>query len=231
MGPQVPRLQLLGSPGTEGQAARRAQGPCGDEGAGPGDHRPERRQVHGSGDRGAARLPRGLEGVLPARRDAAASSATSTSGSATGCGSSNSSSGSGGRPSTGSCERRGMPPRTRPTGGRPTPAAGGGTPSMALHIALPTSYFDRARSPEACWLTSTARTAGCGPARPVVWEGSSRDHRLPPIPISGARSARETGPPTIERDCQFVVFAPRLWPPEPRVWTSARSPAAGGSAK
>ncbi len=46
------------------------------------------------------------------------------------------------------------------------------------------------RSPEACWLTSTTRTAGCGPARPVVWEGSSRDHRLPPIPIaSPARSA------------------------------------------
>jgi hypothetical protein len=37
-------------------------------------------------------------------------------------------------------------------------------------------------------LTSTLRTAGCGPACPVVWEGRSRDRRLPPIPIgSGAR--------------------------------------------
>jgi len=42
---------------------------------------------------------------------------------------------------------------------------------------------------EACWLPSTTRTAGCGPARPVVWEGSSRDHRLPPIPIK-ARQLR-----------------------------------------
>jgi len=31
--------------------------------------------------------------------------------------------------------------------------------------------------------TSTFRTAVYGPVRTVVWEGSSRDHRLPPIPI------------------------------------------------
>lgn len=71
-------------------------------------------------------------------------------------------------------------------------------------------------------------------------EGGSRprDHLQPRSPqgdrgfrVSGARSSRETGPPTIERDCHFVVFAPRLWPPEPSVGRSARSPAAGGSAK
>ena len=41
-----------------------------------------------------------------------------------------------------------------------------------------------------------SRTAGCGPARPVVWEGSSRDLRLPPIPIvrAGPSVPRRAGP-------------------------------------
>ena len=41
-------------------------------------------------------------------------------------------------------------------------------------------------------LTSTFRIAGCGPACPVVWEGCSRDLRLPPIPI-GMETARTAG--------------------------------------
>ena len=41
------------------------------------------------------------------------------------------------------------------------------------------------RSPEACRLTSTTRTAGCGPACPVVWEGRSRGR---PAPLSRSPS-------------------------------------------
>ena len=32
---------------------------------------------------------------------------------------------------------------------------------------------------KACSMTSTIRTAGCGPARPVVWEGRSGKFRCP----------------------------------------------------
>jgi Group II intron, maturase-specific domain/Reverse transcriptase (RNA-dependent DNA polymerase) len=43
----------------------------------------------------------------------------------------------------------------------------------------------RPRSPEARRLTSTLRTAGCGPARPVVWQGSPGESGAPmPIPAS-----------------------------------------------
>jgi hypothetical protein len=38
---------------------------------------------------------------------------------------------------------------------------------------LPHQLLHREGSPEACWLTSTNRTAGCGPACPVVWQGIS----------------------------------------------------------
>ena len=37
-------------------------------------------------------------------------------------------------------------------------------------------------SPAACWLTPTTRTAGCGPARSVVWEGSGRANPATPDP-------------------------------------------------
>ena len=81
----------------------------------------------------------------------------------------------------------------------------------------------RTRAPFARCVTSTSRTAGCGPACPVVWEGSSRDHRLPPIPISGViffaapwrRSAVE-GPAEFAEPCSVlrvpfaVVAAPCL---------------------
>src|SRR5216683_2935213 len=39
-------------------------------------------------------------------------------------------------------------------------------------------------SAQTCRLTSTFRTAGCGPACPVVWQGSS-GAPLPPMPIHG----------------------------------------------
>src|SRR6266540_3194889 len=70
-GSQVPRLQLLGSQGARDQATRRAQGPCGDEGARPGNHGPKRWPEHEDGVRRTAQLPRGMEAVLPPRRDAA----------------------------------------------------------------------------------------------------------------------------------------------------------------
>src|SRR5229473_1449993 len=38
------------------------------------------------------------------------------------------------------------------------------------------------RSAQTCHVTSTVRTAGCGPACPVVWQGSS-GAPLPPMPI------------------------------------------------
>src|SRR5690242_20717948 len=38
-------------------------------------------------------------------------------------------------------------------------------------------------NPEACQLTSTVRTAGCGPACPVVWEGTDGTIPSAPIPI------------------------------------------------
>src|SRR5881296_1853007 len=53
----------------------------------------------------------------------------------------------------------------------------------------------RAGSPATCDLTSTFRTAGCGPACPVVWEGSGGDNPPPPIPIG----VRQT-PRSIARD-------------------------------
>ena len=43
VGPEIPRLQLLGGRGRRGQTARRAQGPWSDEGARPAHHEPERR--------------------------------------------------------------------------------------------------------------------------------------------------------------------------------------------
>ena len=62
--------------------------------------------------------------------------------------------------------------------------AGGATAAHErCNIALPTSYFDRLGVPRLAALTSTYRTAGCGPACPVVWEGSSGTNPLPPIPI------------------------------------------------
>src|SRR5947209_7064541 len=41
----------------------------------------------------------------------------------------------------------------------------------------------RTGSAPAWRVTSTDRTAGCGPACPVVWEGDSEQPSLPPIPI------------------------------------------------
>jgi RNA-directed DNA polymerase len=60
-------LQLLGSPGTDGQTPRRAEGPGGFQAAHPGDYEPERRAIAGQGGGGATELSAGLEGILPTR--------------------------------------------------------------------------------------------------------------------------------------------------------------------
>ena len=46
--------------------------------------------------------------------------------------------------------------------------------------------FRRRRGPSACALPSTLRTAGCGPACPVVWQGTDGDLPSAPMPIAGA---------------------------------------------
>src|SRR5882757_10318757 len=43
------------------------------------------------------------------------------------------------------------------------------------------------RVTEACHVTSTLRTAGCGPARPVVWEGPDGAKPVSPYPILSQR--------------------------------------------
>jgi hypothetical protein len=40
-------------------------------------------------------------------------------------------------------------------------------------IGLTTRRYDRLGVPKLCYVTSTFRTAGCGPACPVAWQGSS----------------------------------------------------------
>ena len=62
----------------------------------------------------------------------------------------------------------------------PTPDAGATrthSPLLRPHRSAPT-----------CRITSTIRTAGCGPACPVVWQGSS-GAPLPPMPIDNRQNA------------------------------------------
>jgi hypothetical protein len=55
--------------------------------------------------------------------------------------------------------------------------------------------------------TRAPLTAGCGPAWPVLWKGSSRDHRTPPIPIVADPSAEGVGPqrPLVAVGATFIV--------------------------
>ena len=63
-------------------------------------------------------------------------------------------------------------------------------PALVAHLGIPSPQhraadpcLGNARTATAGALTATVRTAGCGPARPVVWEGSGDDLSPPPIPI------------------------------------------------
>jgi hypothetical protein len=48
-----------------------------------------------------------------------------------------------------------------------------------------------AGSPQTCQLTSTHRTARCGPACRVVWQGTRRYYLRAPMPIDGVRRKSE----------------------------------------
>ncbi len=164
------RLQLLGGTGTDGQTPRRARSPGNDEGrvrqitgrnAGtePG---PGRRRNCGATCRagrptsGSPRLP--------------ASFASWTSGSATACERCSSNSGNAAQRSTANCAPAECPcaPLRK---WRPTSGAGGATRHTAHQHRSAQQLLRRARRSPARRVTSTLRTAGCGPACPVVWEG------------------------------------------------------------
>jgi hypothetical protein len=76
-----------------------------DEGAGPQHHEAVRCTKHHAGREGAASLPVGLEGILPARRHSRHLPGPRQNGFAIGSERSTSSTGSGARPSSASCER------------------------------------------------------------------------------------------------------------------------------
>ncbi len=129
VGPEVPRLQLLGGPGTarsNGAWRRKALAAMKDR-VRQITSRSGGRSLD-AGGRGAARLLDGLEGLLPTGRDAARLPTTSTNGSATDCERCSSSSGSGARRSTASCAL-GAFPSAQPRGRRAHAAAGGGRPA------------------------------------------------------------------------------------------------------
>src|SRR6185369_8900391 len=66
------------------------------------------------------------------------------------------------------------------------------------------------RSPEACELTSTFRTAGYGPVRPVVWEGSSG--MKPATPYPDPRHNLSTAPSATSMECMnFLDFRKHVW--------------------
>jgi len=80
---------------------------------------------------------------------------------------------------------RDAPPRTA---GRDCGTSRGGQPTLVAsgrHVGPRRTHCPLLRPPwstQTCRLTSTFRTAGCGPACPVVWQGSSAA-ALPPMPI------------------------------------------------
>ena len=57
--------------------------------------------------------------------------------------------------------------------------------ALDLHIALPNRLFDELGGAPARRVTSTRRTARCGPACRVVWQGSWRLFLHAPMPIRG----------------------------------------------
>src|SRR2546422_2886326 len=182
VGPQVPRLQLLGGPGRRGQAARGPPGPRGDEGPGADHDGPQPGAEPRTGHAGPARLPRRLAGVLSAGRHAGRVRRP----------------GQVGPPSPASGPPQAVETRTDrvsgTAGSRPlaTRSRLRGPPHAPLVVErkqvssrrAADTLLRRAGSPAACDLTSTFRTAGCGPACPVVWEGSGGDYPPPPIPIN-----------------------------------------------
>ena len=79
------------------------------------------------------------------------------------------------------CRPRDVQPRRRAGGCQYPPLVAQlihGTPHRATEYAL-----QPAGSPQTCQITSTHRTARCGPACRVVWQGTRRYHLRAPMPI------------------------------------------------
>ena len=196
---QVPRLQLLGGRGKDGSS---------------GASRPKalgamKERVREITSRNGGRsLPTVVCGAaeLPARAGRStsswprrpASSATSTSGSATGCGAVQLKQWKRGTTVYRELRARGMRPESAAQVAANARRWWQATRAWPSTSPCPTSYFDELGVPRLAAVTSTARTAGCGPACPVVWEGSGGHLPPPPIPISGpltaASGTRTPGP-------------------------------------
>lgn len=187
MGAEVPRLLLLGGSGegsaTEGGAESHRE----DEGAGAGADAADDGAVARRGRGETGEIPAGLEGVLPAGADAtglprAGRVDSSPAASAT----------------AQAVEARddGVPgvAQDRRAGGRRCPsrcehqtmvAQLGHAPELR-----PQRGLLRPPRPASAGVTSTDRTAGCGPACPVVWQGSGATR---PRPLCRWSSSRRTG--------------------------------------
>ena len=174
MGSPVSGLQLLGRPGAGDQTPRRAKGPEGDEGTDTGDHVPQWGPQHLTDRDDPAALSRRLARVFSARRYPAglrAGRAVAPSSPAR-------------RPSqtleartdrlSRATAARGIAPRGGDGGAIHGQLVASGRPcrpaSRSAHVVFRSAWRTTTRHAR----TSTHRTAGCGPACPVVWEGSRR---------------------------------------------------------
>jgi hypothetical protein len=145
-------------------------------------HCPEPRPELAFSQRGATQLPRRVEGVLPPHRDAERLSRTRPMDPAAVA--DGPAQAMEARPADYS---RPVCPGSAPKRSR---VCRGPRPSLVEDLPSPRPRHrhaaKRVRSlgaPSACHVTSTVRTAGCGPACPVVWERRSGHIPLPPIPI------------------------------------------------
>jgi hypothetical protein len=188
-GSQVPRVQLLVREGRRGPAPRRSEALAAMKervreiaagtGAGPSDRSP----------RNCGAISRAGRSTSGSRRRPA-SSPTSTNGSAAAWVSLNSSSGSAGRRSSANYGPGASPRTWRRWPPHASPEPGGGWRGTRRFMSRCPQATSTAWESRGLRVTSTTRTAGCGPARPVVWEGSSRGNRLSPIPILDPANAR-----------------------------------------
>ena len=88
-----------------------------------------------------------------------------------------------------SCRRTGVKPRTKANGEVSTASKGTERSGTDDTLLLMEQVVERRNAIAAGDVTSTLRTAGCGPARPVVWEGPGRGACLQPLPTE-----RDDGP-------------------------------------
>ena len=203
VGPQVPGLQLLGGQGQSGQASCRAEGPCEDEGASPGAHGPERGTEHGAGGGTLAMYLRGWKEYFQLadtpkvfadldrwirHRLRVVQLKQWRNGSTV----------------FRELRARGVPVRDAVKVAR-NRAAGPGMPEcFCFTSSAPTTSTPWASL--GSLPTSTFRTARCGPACPVVWEGSGGGKTSPaPIPIPKGPSSRFRGAARGQRDWNLMI--------------------------